>query len=288
MRDPERSHAPIGIFDSGIGGLSVAHEIALHLPQESLVYLADTAHVPYGERSDAQIRELTRRAAAWLSGRGCKTMVVACNTASAFSLTALREHYGDGLPIVGLVPAVKPAALATRSGKIGVLATPGTLRGDLLREVIAREAVPRGVEVLMAVSPALVPLIEAGQQDSAACREELARVLDPLMAQGIDQLVLGCTHYPFLKGVLGQMYGAALTLVDSGAAVARQTGRILAARGWLATHEKIESAPEAAAILSAPVRGKLDFFATGCTPAGTAVLKQWWPEAASVQTVQDF
>ncbi len=272
--------APIGVFDSGVGGLSVALEIRAHLPQESICYLGDTAHVPYGERSDEEIRALTIRAARWLAARGCKVMVVACNTASAFSLDHLREHYGDALPVIGLVPAVKPAVSLTHSGRVGVLATPGTLRGELLREVIDREALPRGVAVLTAISPALVPMIEAGAEHSAACRDELTRVLDPLVDAGIDQLVLGCTHYPFLKPVLGGLYGPQLHLVDSGAAVARQTGRVLSRCGRL-------RGPAGADLRTPPT---FKVHVTGAPKASQAVIERWCGAlmTGTVEAATDF
>jgi glutamate racemase len=219
--------APIGVFDSGMGGLSVVKELRQHLPHERMVYLADTKHVPYGGRSDDEIRQLTAQAVHWLYQQGCKLVVVACNTASAFSLTPLREYYGEALPIVGLVPAVKPAVFASKSKKIGVLATIGTLRGTLLQEVIREVAVPAHVEVITAVSPKLVPFVEAGEQNSNACRAELLQVLTPLAQVGVDQLVLGCTHYPFLMESIRQLFADQFGLVDSGAAVARQTGRLL-------------------------------------------------------------
>lgn len=224
-------HAPIGVFDSGLGGLSVVREIQAHLPYESIRYLADTANVPYGGKSDDEIRTLTAQAVDWLYQSGCKAVVVACNTASAFSLTALRQHYGEDFPIIGLVPAVKPAVAATRTGCIGVLATPGTLRGTLLQDVIKEVATPAQVAVLTAVSPQLVPFVEQGLQNSEACLAELDRVLSPLVNAGVDQLVLGCTHYPFLRDAITQVFGNHFTLVDSGAAVARQTGRVLEQRG---------------------------------------------------------
>lgn len=227
----ERASAPIGVFDSGMGGLSVAQEIQAWLPHESILYLADTKYVPYGDRSDEEIRCLTANAVEWLYNQGCKAVVVACNTASAFSLTHLREHYGEDFPVIGLVPAVKPAVLKTHSKVVGVLATPGTLRGSLLKDVIEQVAVPHQVEVLTAVSLALVPFVESGEQDSQACQDELSQVLQPLADAGADHLVLGCTHYPFLKRSIQQVFGNQFTLVDSGHAVARQTGRVLASKG---------------------------------------------------------
>lgn len=225
-----RAQAPIGVFDSGMGGLSIVQELQAHLPHESIIYLADTKNVPYGQRSDEEIYQLTSQAVAWLHEQGCKAVVVACNTASAFSLTHLREHYGAGFPVIGLVPAVKPAVLKTQSRVIGVLATSGTLRGTLLKDVIEQIATPAQVQVMTVVSPALVPFVERGMQNSAACQAELKQVLQPLQQAGADYLVLGCTHYPFLKHSIQAVFAQQFTLIDSGLAVARQTGRVLAAQ----------------------------------------------------------
>ncbi|MFW1857641.1 glutamate racemase [Acinetobacter defluvii] len=219
--------APIGIFDSGIGGLSVAQEIANYLPNERILYYADTAHVPYGARDDQNIRELTAQAIEWLYRQGCKIAVVACNTASAFSLDFLREHYGENFPIVGLVPALKPAVLQTQSKVVAVLATPATFRGKLIKDVVLRFAEPSGVDVMPVTCLELVPFVEAGLQNSEQCKTALKNVLDPILAKQADYLVLGCTHYPFLKNAIQNLYGDQLTLVDSGLAVARQTARIL-------------------------------------------------------------
>ncbi len=228
-----RSDAPIGVFDSGVGGLSVVAELRALMPHESIMYLADTAHVPYGTRSDDEIRILTACAVEWLYQHGCKAVVVACNTASAFSLTHLRARYGDRFPVIGLVPAVKPAVQQSLNKKIGVLATQGTLRGTLLKEVIAEVAVPAGVEVITVMSPALVPFVEAGEQDSAACYFELQRVLQPLADGQVAELVLGCTHYPFLAASIQHLFPDTFHLLDSGAAVAKQTQRVLTLRGLL-------------------------------------------------------
>ena len=230
--------APIGIFDSGIGGLSVAQEIATYLPNEHILYYADTAHVPYGPRTDQNIRELTAHAIEWLYRQGCKVAVVACNTASAFSLDYLREHYGENFPIVGLVPALKPAVLQSKSKVVSVLATPATFRGQLIREVMQHFAVPAGVEVHAITNLDLVPFVEAGQFNSIECKQSLQRVLDPVVAQGSDYLVLGCTHYPYLKSTIQALYGTQLTLIDSGFAVARQTSRILLKNELISTESQ--------------------------------------------------
>lgn len=219
--------APIGIFDSGIGGLSVAQEIANYLPNERILYYADTAHVPYGPRTDQDIRELTARAIEWLYRQGCKVAVVACNTASAFSLDYLREHYGENFPIIGLVPALKPAVLQSTSKVVAVLATPATFRGQLIKDVMSRFAEPLQVKVLPVTCLDLVPLVESGLYNSEQCRATLKEILDPVVAQQADYLVLGCTHYPYLKHSIETLYGARLVMIDSGLAVARQTARIL-------------------------------------------------------------
>ena len=221
------ANAPIGIFDSGIAGLSIAQEIAKHLPHERFIYFADTAHVPYGPRNDQNIRELTAQAIEWLYRKGCKVAVVACNTASAFSLDYLREHYGDNFPIIGLVPALKPAVLQSKSKTVAVLATPATFRGQLIKDVVDKFAQPSGVTVIPVTCLDLVPFVESGAQMSAACLATLKDILQPVVDQGADYLVLGCTHYPFLKIAIQSIFGQKLTLIDSGLAVARQTARIL-------------------------------------------------------------
>ena len=221
------ANAPIGIFDSGIGGLSIAQEIAKHLPHERFIYFADTAHVPYGPRDDQNIRELTAQAIEWLYRKGCKVAVVACNTASAFSLDYLREHYGDNFPIIGLVPALKPAVLQSKSKTVAVLATPATFRGQLIKDVVDKFAQHSGVTVIPVTCLDLVPFVESGAQMSAACLATLKDILQPVVDQGADYLVLGCTHYPFLKIAIQSIFGQKLTLIDSGLAVARQTARIL-------------------------------------------------------------
>ncbi|WP_168525221.1 glutamate racemase [Acinetobacter sp. A3] len=222
-----QASAPIGIFDSGIGGLSVAIEIAEYLPNERILYYADTAHVPYGPRDDQNIRELTAAAIEWLYRQGCKVAVVACNTASAFSLDYLRDHYGEDFPIIGLVPALKPAVLHSQSKTVAVLATPATFRGQLIKDVMQRFAIPAQVQVLNVTNLDLVPFVEQGAQMSEACLSSLQQSLQPVVDQGADYLVLGCTHYPFLKPAIESIFGQKLTLIDSGIAVARQTSRIL-------------------------------------------------------------
>ncbi|KGT46599.1 glutamate racemase [Acinetobacter sp. HR7] len=219
----------------------MALEIARYLPNERFVYYADTANVPYGPREDQDIRELTAHAIEWLYRRGCKAAVVACNTASAFSLDYLRAHYGERFPIIGLVPALKPAVLATKSKTVAVLATPATFRGKLIKDVMTRFAEPAQVKVIPVTCLDLVPFVEAGEQMSPACLATLRLLLQPVVDQGADYLVLGCTHYPFLKSSIQYIFGHKMTLIDSGLAVARQTARVLIKNELLFGSEREEN-----------------------------------------------
>ena len=226
MSDP----AAIGIFDSGVGGLSVLREIAGQLPHQDLLYFADTAHVPYGDRPAAQIRAFAQAITAFLIEQGAGVVVVACNTASAAALHALRRRFRQ--PIVGMEPAVKPAAALSRRG-VGVMATPATFQGELFASLVERFA--QGTPLHTCVCPGLVEQVEAGRLDGAATEALLRGCLQPLLEAGIDSLVLGCTHYPFLRPVIERVVGPEVTILDPAPAVARQTGRVLARQGMLRT-----------------------------------------------------
>ena len=226
------SNAPIGVFDSGVGGLSVLREIRALLPNESLLYVADSGHVPYGEKSPEFIRERCRVLAEFLLAQGAKALVLACNTATVAGVTELRELYPQ-LPLVGMEPAVKPAAAATQSGVVGVLATTGTLKSAKFAALLDRFA--SDVRVITQPCPGLVERIEAGELDSAATRELLQGFVAPLLAEGCDTLILGCTHYPFIKPLLRTLVPDSITLIDTGAAVARQVQRLLAQADLLAS-----------------------------------------------------
>ena len=218
----------VGIFDSGVGGLSVYREVARALPHERILYLADQAHVPYGARSLEEVRELSEGITRYLLTRGAKLVVVACNTASAAALHHLRRVF-PGTPFVGMEPAVKPATEKTRSGVIGVIATEATFQGDLFASLIERYA--GGVRVIARACPGLVGAVEAGAADTAETKTLLQQCLGPLVAAGIDQLVLGCTHYPFLERAVREIVGPDIAIIDPAPAVARQTARVLALRG---------------------------------------------------------
>ena len=233
------SQAPIGVFDSGVGGLSVLREIRSRLPHESLLYVADSGHVPYGEKSAEFIRARSQHIAEFLLGQGAKALVLACNTATAAAVAELRERYPE-LPIVGMEPAVKPAASATRSGVVGVLATTGTLKSARFAALLDRFA--SDVRVVTQPCPGLVECVEAGDLDSLAVRQLLQGYVDPLLAAGCDTLILGCTHYPFLRPLLRELVPADVALIDTGAAVARQLQRLLDQHDALAPHSAPHSA----------------------------------------------
>jgi glutamate racemase len=222
--------SPIGVFDSGVGGLSVLRAIRQQMPAVPVIFLADQAHVPYGPRSLEQVRAFSEAITRYLLGRGCKLIVVACNAASAAALQILRQKFPDTL-FVGMEPAVKPAAEYTRTGVVGVLATPATFQGALYASVVERFA--HGVTLLQHTCPGLVTQIEAGQLDTSQTRLILEEALRPMLAQGIDTVVLGCTHYPFVIPLIQTIAGPGVRVIDPAPAVARQVGRLLHAHGLL-------------------------------------------------------
>ena len=225
----------IGVFDSGVGGLSVLREIRAQYPHEDLIYLADQAHVPYGSRPLDEVQTFSERITRYFveqvdtkAGQRAKLVVVACNTASAAALRYLRQVFPK-VPFVGMEPAVKPAAERTNSGVVGVLATPATFQGALYASVVERFA--SGVTVLQDTCPGLVAQIEKGNLDGAELRAILEYALAPMLAQGIDTVVLGCTHYPFVIPLIQEIVGPQVRVIDPAPAVARQVGRLLDARG---------------------------------------------------------
>lgn len=219
---------PIAVFDSGVGGLSVWREIVRQLPNEATLYVADQAHIPYGPRPLEEIRRYAEGITRFVLAQGAKLVVVACNTASGAALTHLRQMFPD-VPFVGMEPAVKPAVEHTQRGIVGVIATPATFQGELFRRLVARYA--GSVQVLTQTCPGLVERVEAGELNTPDTRAALEGFLRPMVEAGIDQLVLGCTHYPFLSDAIAEVVGPAVTLIDPAPAVARQVGRVLEARG---------------------------------------------------------
>jgi glutamate racemase len=222
---PEAAGAPLtGIFDSGVGGLSVLRAVRRELPGLPLLYLADQAHVPYGPRSLAEVRAFSEGVTRYLLGQGARLIVVACNAASAAALLHLRRIFPQ-TPFVGMEPAVKPAAETTRSGAVGVLATPATFQGALYASVVERFA--SGVRLMQDTCPGLVGQIEAGKLDDPETLAILQRALDPMLAAGIDTVVLGCTHYPFVIPQIEKIAGPGVRVIDPAPAVARQARRLL-------------------------------------------------------------
>lgn len=222
------NEAPIGVFDSGVGGLSVYQHLRQLLPNERFIYYADTKNVPYGNKSGDEILLLTLQAVARLCKRGCKLIVIACNSASAYALTAIRQRCS--VPVVGLVPAVKPACKLTQTKKIAVLATKATLNGYLLNEVINEAAIPNGVTVFKHFEPSLVPWVEQGMPIDSQVANLLIYQTHLWAKAGVDVVVLGCTHYPFFKSFLQDEINKknlAITLVDSGFAIAQRVQSLL-------------------------------------------------------------
>jgi glutamate racemase len=220
--------APIGVFDSGVGGLSILRQIRKLLPYEDLVYFADQNHVPYGPRPMAEVRHFAVGISRLLLELDAKVIVVACNTASAAALQHLRATFPQ-VPFVGMEPAVKPAAEVTQSGQVGVLATPATFEGELFASVIARFA--SGVEVHQRTVPGLVERIEQGDLTGPETRYLLSQAIEPLLAAGIDTLVLGCTHYPFVIPTIAELVGPHVAVIDPAPAIARQTRTLLEEQG---------------------------------------------------------
>ena len=212
----------IGVFDSGVGGLSVLTEIRRELPAADLLYLADQGRAPYGVHSLEEVAAMAGDVSHWLLERGATTIVIACNTASAAALHQLRARHPD-VPFVGMEPAVKPAALSTSTGVIGVVATAATFQGELFSSVVQRHAV--GATVLTRACPRWVELVESGEVEGPGARNQVENCLSPILDGGADTLVLGCTHFPYLVPLIVEV-GPGLRIVDPAPAVARQVARV--------------------------------------------------------------
>ncbi|MCL6478584.1 MAG: glutamate racemase [Peptococcaceae bacterium] len=254
---------PIGVFDSGVGGLSVLKEIRRLLPGEDIIYYADSAYCPYGVRPPAEIVSRSVKICDFLLGQGAKALVVACNTASAAGLDTYRQKYD--VPIVGMEPAIKPAAAATRNGRVGVLATGVTLSGNRFSSLLERYC--NGAEVFSQPCPGLVELVESGRHDSPEAAILLNKYIAPLKDRGVDTIVLGCTHYPFLKDLVRSIAGPLITVIDTGEAVARQVLRVLEANGLLSPGDK---------------KGREVFHTSGNPREAGAVIKKLWGGSPAV------
>lgn len=216
---------PIGVYDSGFGGLSVWRELYRALPEESIIYLGDGKNCPYGQKPAEEIRHLATKSVQELLSRGCKMIVVACNTATAAAIEHLRAMFPD-LPFVGLEPAVKPACKSTRSGVVGVIATERSLKSEKFLATLAKYG--DGVEVIKAVGKGFVEAVEANAENCASTEQVVRAVVEPIIDRGADVLVLGCTHYPFLKDVIAKVVGERnVEIIDSGEAVEKRVESLL-------------------------------------------------------------
>ena len=224
--------APVGFFDSGLGGLCILEAFKRECPLESTVYIADSANCPYGNKPAEEIVRLAEANTSELLARGCKMVVVACNTATAAAIDVLRSRHPD-VPFIGIEPAVKPAALKSRSGVVGVLATAGTFSGRLYRETTARFA--KGVTVVASVADEFVALVERGETSGRRAEAAVRAKVEPLLAAGADHIVLGCTHFPHLRPLIEKVAAGRADVIDPSEAVARQAKRVLARLGLLAS-----------------------------------------------------
>jgi glutamate racemase len=258
---------PIGVFDSGVGGLSVHRAIRGQMPHEDLIYFGDQRHVPYGPRTMEQIQAFSGAITHFLRSQGVKLIVVACNTASAAALNHLRNRFPD-MGFVGMEPAIKPAAEYTHSGVVGVLATPATFQGALYASVVERFA--NGVQLLQDTCPGLVAQIEAGDLNGRKTRQILESALHPMLEDGIDTVVLGCTHYPFVIPLIKDIVGPSVRVIDPAPAVARQVGRLLELRGLNRSSDRI---------------GTLRFMTSGKTDMLKPLLPALFGEDGDVETV---
>jgi glutamate racemase len=260
------SGSPIGVFDSGVGGLSVLREIRRELPHESVIYLADSGAAPYGNRPAAFIQERSLAVTRALIERGVKAVVVACNTATGAAVEVLRQAFS--LPIVGIEPAVKPAAAATRSGVVGVMATSATLSSTKLLRLVGQFPAPGGTE--MQACPGLAEQVERGDLDSQATRALIEQYVRPLVDKGADTIVLGCTHYAFLERVIQEVAGPSVAVIDPAPAVARELRRRLSAASLLAPDDAVAAER---------------YFTTGDPQQGARVMSQLLGRPVNVETL---
>ena len=229
------SNSPLGIFDSGVGGTSIFKEIHALMPFENTIYLADSLNAPYGSKSKEEIIQLSVKNTEMLIKKGCKIIVVACNTATTNAIKILRTNYD--VPFIGIEPAIKPAALQTKTKAIGILATRGTLSSELFHKTT--DLYGQGIKVIEQEGEGIVALIEQGKTDSDEMKVLLTKYLKPMIDADIDYLVLGCTHYPYLMPMLLQMLPSHVKIIDSGLAVAKQTKTILGQYSLLNTSHQI-------------------------------------------------
>jgi glutamate racemase len=274
-----KSSGTIGVFDSGVGGLSVLQHIRQTLPGERLIYIADSGHVPYGDKSASYIEQRSHTLTRFLIAQGAEAVVIACNTATAAAVTSLRSQFN--IPIVGMEPAVKPAVSATKSGVVGVLATIGTLESARFAALLERYG--DEVEIITQGCPGLVEQVEKAELNNARTRELIKRFTAPLLARGVDTLILGCTHYPFLSPLIRDVVGNDIVLVDTGAAVARQLQRRVASARQLRV-ESLEISLTRPCDKTTPL-----FFTSGEPVLAAHIMSALWGESVNVERLpQEF
>ena len=259
----------VGVFDSGVGGLSVLSQIRKYLPEEHLLYVADSAHMPYGCKTAEEVKQRCLLVAGFLLNQGIKALVVACNTATSVAVQTLRAELE--IPVIGMEPAVKPAVHGSKAGVVGVLATSGTLNSDRFNLLRSRFAVQ--AELIIQPCPGLVELIEQGDLQTDQTKNLLASYLQPLLDKGVDTLVLGCTHYPFVLPLIRQIAGDGVSIVDTGDAIARELKRQLHAKHLLSENHQ---------------DGSVQFWSTGDTAAVQPVMSRLWNEKLSLSSLDQF
>lgn len=260
------AQAPIGVFDSGAGGLSVLRQIHALLPNEGLLYAADTAHIPYGDKTAAYVRERVNVVAERLVELGVKALVVACNTATAAAVESLRQRFA--IPVIGMEPGVKPAVECSRSGVVGILATEGMVRSNRMADLVQRFA--HGREVIIQPCPGLVEQVERHALQTPETVRLLQAYLTPILERGADTLVLGCTHYPFLLPTISRLVGPQVRVIDTAPAIARQLQAQLGQHGLLN---------------DAGVAGRLRFFTTGAEKTQAELFSRLWGSTVEVESL---
>jgi glutamate racemase len=264
MHTNKLANQAIGIFDSGVGGISVLQHIHALLPHENLIYFADSKHAPYGSKTQAEIIARCMEIADFLIQKEVKALVVACNTATASAIDTLRENFN--VPIIGMEPAIKPAAAASKNGVIGVLATVGTLKSAQFAALL--ESYGRNVKVVTQACVGLVECIERGELNTENTKALIRQYTAPLLAEGADTIVLGCTHYPFVKQVIQEMVGDKITLIDTGAAVAKQLKRQLDEKKLLSVNQ---------------AKAEVSFWTNSEAENAGQVIEQLWGDRVEVQ-----
>jgi glutamate racemase len=279
---PSPHDVKVGLFDSGVGGLSILRALRRHLPQAQLLYVADSANAPYGEKSEAFILERSQLIADFLLSQGAQLLVVACNTATAAAVHALRERHPH-LPIVGIEPGVKPAVLASHNKKVGVMATPATLSSAKFARLV--QAHEHEAQIVLQPCPGLAAAIETGELDTTTISALVTSFCAPLREADVDTVVLGCTHYPFVAPLVAAAMGPGVQLVDTAEAVARRTVHLLAGQAGDAVHGRKEGDDSGEA--DRPARlAQTHLWTSGSTTALAQFVQPWLEGSKLIETLQ--